>query len=111
MGWFGGAKTAEAEAFAREITEEFVHHYPIDRAGAGGADERKLSHAIEILGNRASKFNLQHPMGWYRRACFMGVIKEELQARGAPEALVDAVVYAVTLRIAQRQLPGRAAKG
>lgn len=101
MGWFGGRKTAEAEAFAREITEEFVHHYPFDKAGS--ADERRLSHAVEILGNRASKFNLRHRMGWFRRARFMSVIKERLEAGGAPAALVDRVIYAVTLRMAQRR--------
>ena len=104
--WFD---TSAVEAFAREIVDEFVHHASLARPPAGkGADkaaEQKLTHAIEILGNRAAKFNRTDPMGWYRKARFMRAMKEQLLADGTPAELADRVVYAVVVRMARRGEP------
>ena len=93
--------TSAGDAFAREIGEEFGHNFPADAASDPKA-EPKLAHAIEVLGNRAAKFQRQNPLGWYRKAKFMDAIKQELQKKGHGPELVDRVVYAVVLRMARR---------
>ena len=94
--------TAESDAFAREIGAEFLHNYPVGTDAAAKGAEQKLSHAIEVLGNRATKFNRQQPMGWYRKARFMRTIKEMLLEKGHAVERVEQVVYAVVLRMARR---------
>ena len=72
FGWFDHSKL---DAFGHEISEEFARHWPLDKAASDQGAEQKLAHAIDILGNRAAKFNRQSPMGWYRKARFMRTIK------------------------------------
>jgi hypothetical protein len=93
--------TSEGVAFARELGEEFAHNFPA-AAVAEPRAERRLAHAIEVLGNRAAKFERQHALGWYRKSKFMDAIKKELLGRGHEAAVVDQVVYAVVLRMARR---------
>jgi hypothetical protein len=106
MALFGWFDASAAEAFAREIGTEFSRHYPPGTPPAGKDADQKLRHAIEILGNRAAKFNRQHPMGWYRKARFARTIKEGLIADGGTEELADRVVYAVVVRMARRDETG-----
>lgn len=93
--------TSEGDAFAREISEEFAHNFP-PKSVAEPKSEQRLAHAIEVLGNRAAKFEQQRPLGWYRKARFMDAIKKELLGKGHEAGLVDQVVYAVVLRMARR---------
>lgn len=102
FGWF---KHSELDAFAHEISDEFAKHWPLDKAVSDKAAEQKLTHAIEILGNRAAKFNRQQPMGWYRKARFLRTVKEDLLARGGSAELVDRIVYAAAVRMARRDSP------
>jgi hypothetical protein len=102
FGWFDNSKL---DGFAHEISGEFARHWPLDKMVSDKAAEQKLLHAIEILGNRAAKFNRHSPMGWYRKARFLRVVKEDLLARGGTEELVDRIVYDVVLRMAR---PGSA---
>ena len=92
--------TSEGDAFAREISEEFSHNF--SPAADEPKSEQRLAHAIEVLGNRAAKFDRQHPLGWYRKAKFMDAIKKELLGKGHGAELIDQVVYAVVLRMARR---------
>lgn len=95
--------TTESDAFAREISTEFLHNFPAGAAEAQEGAERKLVHAIEVLGNRAAKFARQKPMGWYRKARFMNTIKDRLLESGHAAELVDRIVYAVVMRMARRE--------
>lgn len=95
--------TSESDAFAREISDEFARHFPATAVAGSRAAEQRLAHAIEVIGNRAAKFNREHPLGWYRKARFMDTIKQQLQAKGHSVELVDRIVYAVVLRMAQRE--------
>ena len=99
FGWFDHSKI---DAFAHEIAAEFAHHWPLDRPVGDPAAEKKLLHAIEILGNRAAKLDRETPLGWYRKARFLRTIKEDLLGRGGAEPLVDRVVYDVVLRMSRR---------
>jgi hypothetical protein len=99
FGWFDHSKI---DAFAHEIADEFAHHWPLDQSADDTAAEKKLLHAIEILGNRAAKLNRETPLGWYRKARFLRTIKEDLLARGGAEPLVDRIVYAVVVRMSRR---------
>lgn len=104
MGWFAWLDAGSSNAFAREISEEFAHNFPADAGGrADKATEQRLTHAIEVLGNRAAKYDLQARMGWYRKARFMAVVKDTLAEQGYAQELVDRVVYAVVLRMARRK--------
>lgn len=95
--------TTSSNAFAREIAEEFTRNFQRDAdAGDEKAFERRLAHAIDVMGNRAAKFDRQDPMGWYRKARFMSTIKDCLAERGYERVLVDRVVYAVVIRMARR---------
>lgn len=98
-GWFN---TSGSDAFAREISEEFSRTFPAGEALSPRVSEQRLLQAIEVLGNRAAKFNRQTPMGWYRKAEFMKTIKECLFDKGYSEEWVNRVVYAVVLRMARR---------
>ena len=93
--------TSEGDAFARELAEEFSHNLP-PTAASEAKSEQRLAHAIEVLGNRAAKFDRQNPLGWYRKARFMDAIKKELLGKGYGAERVDQVVYAVVLRMARR---------
>lgn len=101
MALFGWFDASEVDAFGREIGAEFSRHYPLASLPAGRDAEQKLLRAIEILGNRAAKFNREKRMGWYRKARFMRAVKEEMISRGGAEALADRVVYAVVVRMAR----------
>lgn len=93
--------TRESAAFAREISEEFSHNYPPD-AGGEPKSAQRLAHAIEVLANRAAKFDRDKPLGWYRKAKFGESIKGHLLARRYDAELVDQVVYAAVVRMARR---------
>ena len=95
--------TASSNAFAREIAEEFTRNFQ-DRPGVAAekGTEQRLKHAIEVLGNRAAKFDRQSPLGWFRKARFLGAITDTLTEKGHERALVDRVVYDVALRLARR---------
>lgn len=96
--------TAASDAFAREIGAEFLHNYPPAAAASQARDvEAKLRHAIEVMGNRAAKYDQQAPLGWYRKSRFVKAIRDELTGKGHDEALADRVVYAVVLRMGRRQ--------
>lgn len=107
MKWFAWLDTSASNAFAREIAEEFTHNF---KAGAGDdkATEKRLVHAIEVMGNRAAKFDGQSPLGWYRKARFMNAITDCLAEKGHERALVDRVVYDVVMRMARRRERDRA---
>jgi hypothetical protein len=104
MNVFAWLDTAASNAFAREISEEFALNFRAD-AGAASAkgSEQRLQHAIEVLANRAAKFDRQSPLGWYRKARFMSTVKETLAEKGYAAELVDRVVYAVVMRMARRE--------
>lgn len=104
FGWFDNSKF---DVFAHEISGEFARHWPLDQEVSDKAAEQKLLHAIEILGNRAAKFNRQSPMGWYRKARFLRVIKEDLREKGGSEELAARIVYDVALRMARPQSGSR----
>jgi len=101
MKLLGFLDTTEGDAFAREISAEFAHNFPTG-AKAEPKSEHRLAHAIEVLGNRAARFEREQVLGWYRKAKFMDAIKEELLGKGYGAELVDQVVYAAVLRMARR---------
>jgi hypothetical protein len=95
--------TASSNAFAREIAEEFTRNFQVGAGPASGkGTEQRLQHAIEVLGNRAAKFDRQSPLGWYRKARFMSTISDCLREKGHDEQLVDRAVYDVVMRMARR---------
>lgn len=96
--WFDAS---DAEAFGRELGEEFLHHFPLDRKLDEKDARRRLANAIEILGNRAAKFQREARLGWYRRARFMKAIREHLVERGLPEEPLESLVYELALRLAR----------
>jgi hypothetical protein len=102
MNLFAWLDTSSSDAFAREIAEEFTHNFqsgPGVKADKGS--EQRLKHAIDVIGNRAAKFNRESPLGWYRKARFMNVVTDVLREKGYDEKLVDRVVYAVVMRVAR----------
>lgn len=99
----GFLDTSASDAFAREISTEFLHNFPVGTATTGKPGEQKLAHAIDVMGNRAAKFDRQSPLGWYRKSRFVKTIKDGLVAKGHAVELVDRVVYAVVLRMARRE--------
>lgn len=106
MRWFD---TTGSDAFAREISEEFVRNGPAgSAASATKAGQQRLLHAIEVIGNRAAKYHRQQPLGWYRKAQFLKTIKETLLAARHDKQLVDEVVYAIAVRMARRDEPMKA---
>lgn len=103
MKWLGWLDTSASDAFAREIAEEFVraappppHRLPVREY------EQRLAHAIEVIGNRAAKFQAAEGLGWYRKSRFMNTIEKLLLEKGHPAELADRVVYAIVLRTARR---------
>lgn len=100
MALFSFLDTKPGEDFAREIGQEFAHNCP----AAGKADakrEQRLAHAVEVLANRAAKFDRQSPLGWYRKSKFMDAVKRELLAHGHDAGTVDRAVFAAVLRMAR----------
>jgi hypothetical protein len=95
FGWFD---TSASDAFAREIAAEFVRALPPDWRGPPREAERRYSQALEVMANRAQKYQAAHGLGWYRKSKFLNTIKESMIGLGHPAALVDRVVYAVALR-------------
>lgn len=102
MRWLATFDTASSNAFAREIGEEFTRNFRVNPDSPDQATEQRLIRAIEVLGNRAAKYDREHPLGWFRKARFMSAITECLEQAGHPRQLVDRVVYQVVLRMARR---------
>lgn len=101
MKLFGFLDTRASAAFAQEISLEFSRNYPAD-AGGEPKSAPRLAHAIEVLANRAAKFDRDQPLGWYRKAKFGQAIKRDLLGKGYDAELVDQVVYAAVIRMARR---------
>ena len=100
MKWPGWLDTTESDAFAREIAEEFARTLPPGpQRGTTREADHRASHAIEVIGNRAAKYDHAHPLGWYKKSKFMSTIEKCLIEKGHPPELVDRVVYAVVMRI------------
>lgn len=100
LGWFD---TAESDAFARDIAEEFVRAAPPPPHGLTAREyEQRLTHAIEVIGNRAAKYDAAERLGWYRKSRFMKAIENVLLARGHAADLANRVVYAIVVRTARR---------
>jgi len=99
MKWLSWLDTSASDAFAREIAEEFARNLPPGPSRETAREsEQRAAHAIEVIGNRASKYHDSHPLGWYRKTRFMNAIEKCLLEKGHPAELVDRVVYAVVLR-------------
>lgn len=104
MTWLAWLDTASSNAFAQQIAEEFGRNFqPGPNAPGSRATEQRLQLAIDVLGNRAAKYQKLGGLGWYRKARFMSTIKECLVERQFPAELVDRVLYAVVLRMARRE--------
>jgi hypothetical protein len=100
MKWPAWLDTAPSNAFAREIAMEFTRNFrPVP--GDKGSEQR-LASATAILGNRAAKYHRQEALNWYRKAGFMGTIKEVLEEQGYARELVDRILYDVVMRMARK---------
>jgi hypothetical protein len=104
FGWFD---TTQSDAFAREIGDEFLRNFPV-AAGARSEQERarKLQAAVDQLGNRATRYHREKPLGWYRRARFIQTVRTHIEQQGHSVELANDVAYKLVLRLSQarRQL-------
>jgi len=102
MKWLPWLDTSASDAFAREIAEEFARTLPPGPVHGTARDaDHRAAHAIEVIGNRAAKYQATHPLGWYRKSKFMNTIEKCLVEKGHAPELVDRVVYAVVLRLSR----------
>lgn len=99
MNFFSLLGPWDGDAFAAEIALEFSRNCPPAAAAESGKEAAKrLARSIDVLRNRAAKFQRERSLGWIRKARLLRAVQAKLREAGYDEGTINDALYAMAVK-------------